>query len=74
MTKTVALVVAAGRGRRFGGPLPKLYAELAGRPVLGHGLARLATHPRIDRVQAVICSPVASSGCSMCLPAVPWGG
>jgi len=54
MTKTVALVVAAGRGRRFGGPLPKQYAELAGRPVLGHALARLAAHPRIDRVQAVI--------------------
>jgi 2-C-methyl-D-erythritol 4-phosphate cytidylyltransferase/2-C-methyl-D-erythritol 2,4-cyclodiphosphate synthase len=54
MTKTVALVVAAGRGQRFGGPLPKQYAELAGRPVLGHSLARLAAHPRIDRVQAVI--------------------
>ncbi len=54
MTDTVALVVAAGRGRRFGGPLPKQYAELAGRPVLGHALARLTAHPRIDRVQAVI--------------------
>ena len=54
MTKTVALVVAAGRGQRFGGPLPKQYAELAGRPVLGHTLARLTAHPRIDRVQAVI--------------------
>ena len=54
MTKTVALVVAAGRGRRFGGPLPKQYADLAGRPVLGHALARLTARPRIDRVQAVI--------------------
>jgi len=54
MTDTVALVVAAGRGRRFGGPLPKQYAALAGRPVLGHALARLTAHPRIDRVQAVI--------------------
>ncbi len=54
MTETVALVVAAGRGQRFGGPLPKQYAELAGRPVLGHSLARLAAHPRIDRVVAVI--------------------
>ncbi len=54
MTDTVALVVAAGRGQRFGGPLPKQYAELAGRPVLGHALARLTAHPRIDRVQAVI--------------------
>ncbi len=54
MTETVALVVAAGRGQRFGGALPKLYAALAGRPVLGHTLARLAAHPRIVRVQAVI--------------------
>jgi len=54
MTETVARVVAAGRGRRFGGPLPKQYAELAGRPVLGHALTRLTAHPRIDRVQAVI--------------------
>jgi len=54
MTDTVALVVAAGRGQHFGGPLPKQYAELAGRPVLGHALARLTAHPRIDRVQAVI--------------------
>ncbi len=54
LTETVALVVAAGRGQRFGGPLPKLYAALAGRPVLTHTLARLAAHPRIDRVQAVI--------------------
>ena len=54
MTETVALVVAAGRGQRFGGPLPKQYAELAGRPVLGHSLARLAAHPRIGRVVAVI--------------------
>jgi 2-C-methyl-D-erythritol 4-phosphate cytidylyltransferase/2-C-methyl-D-erythritol 2,4-cyclodiphosphate synthase len=54
MTDTVALVVAAGRGQRFGGPLPKQYADLAGRPVLSHALARLVAHPRIDRVQAVI--------------------
>ncbi len=54
MTETVALVVAAGRGQRFGGPLPKQYAALAGRPMLAHTLARLAAHPRIDRVQAVI--------------------
>ena len=54
MTETVALVVAAGRGQRFGSPLPKQYAELAGRPVLSYALTRLAAHPRIDRVQVVI--------------------
>ena len=34
MTTCVALIVAAGRGSRFGGPLPKQYADLGGRPVL----------------------------------------
>lgn len=54
MAKVVALVVAAGRGRRFGGDLPKQYQDLAGRPVLRHTLAALATNPQIDAVRAVI--------------------
>lgn len=54
MAKVVALVVAAGRGRRFGGDLPKQYHDLAGRPVLRHTLARLAANPQIDLVRAVI--------------------
>ncbi|MGF1610524.1 MAG: bifunctional 2-C-methyl-D-erythritol 4-phosphate cytidylyltransferase/2-C-methyl-D-erythritol 2,4-cyclodiphosphate synthase [Kiloniellales bacterium] len=51
---TVALVVAAGRGRRFGGELPKQYAALDGRPVLRHTLAALAAHPKVSAVRAVI--------------------
>jgi 2-C-methyl-D-erythritol 4-phosphate cytidylyltransferase/2-C-methyl-D-erythritol 2,4-cyclodiphosphate synthase len=51
---TVALVVAAGRGERFGGAKPKQYADLAGQPLLRHSLAALARHPAIDRVRAVI--------------------
>lgn len=54
MAKVVALVVAAGRGRRFGGDLPKQYQDLAGRPVLRHTLAALAVNPQIDAVRAVI--------------------
>lgn len=54
MAKVVALVVAAGRGRRFGGDLPKQYQALAGRPVLAHTLAALAVNPQIDAVRAVI--------------------
>ena len=54
MTETLALVVAAGRGHRFGGSLPKQYAPLAGQPVLRHALAAFARHPGIDGVQAVI--------------------
>lgn len=36
------LVVAAGRGERAGGTLPKQYLSLAGRTVLGRSLAALA--------------------------------
>lgn len=52
--KTAALVVAAGRGSRFGGTAPKQYTPLAGRPILTHALARLAAHPAVGAVRAVI--------------------
>lgn len=54
MGGTMALVVAAGRGRRFGGPLPKQYARLAGRPLLHHTLRALRHHPALDGVLAVV--------------------
>lgn len=50
----VALIVAAGRGSRFGGAGPKQYAPLAGAPLLRHSLAAFTTHPEIDAVRAVI--------------------
>jgi 2-C-methyl-D-erythritol 4-phosphate cytidylyltransferase / 2-C-methyl-D-erythritol 2,4-cyclodiphosphate synthase len=53
MARTVALVVAAGRGSRAGGETPKQYRKLAGRPLLAHALDRL-DHPRIDEVRVVI--------------------
>jgi 2-C-methyl-D-erythritol 4-phosphate cytidylyltransferase/2-C-methyl-D-erythritol 2,4-cyclodiphosphate synthase len=56
MAGTVALVVAAGRGDRFGADLPKQYAPLAGRPLLRHSLSALAAHPGIGAVRAVIGS------------------
>ncbi len=54
MPGTVALVVAAGRGSRFGATHPKQYAPLAGRPVLRHALETFRRHPGIDAIQAVI--------------------
>lgn len=54
LADTVALVVAAGRGTRFGGQLPKQYAALRGRPVLRWTLEALTAHPRIDAVRCVI--------------------
>ncbi|SDG93423.1 bifunctional 2-C-methyl-D-erythritol 4-phosphate cytidylyltransferase/2-C-methyl-D-erythritol 2,4-cyclodiphosphate synthase [Roseospirillum parvum] len=52
--KCAVLVVAAGRGQRFGGGLPKQYRDLGGRPVLGHSLATFAAHPEVRLVRAVI--------------------
>ncbi|CAA7617878.1 bifunctional 2-C-methyl-D-erythritol 4-phosphate cytidylyltransferase/2-C-methyl-D-erythritol 2,4-cyclodiphosphate synthase [Magnetospirillum sp. UT-4] len=54
MNRVVALVVAAGRGRRFGGDIPKQYLDLGGRPVLRHSLAALAANPQVTAVRAVI--------------------
>lgn len=50
----VALVVAAGRGRRAGGGLPKQYRALAGSTVLRRSLKAMRGHPAVDAVLAVI--------------------
>jgi 2-C-methyl-D-erythritol 4-phosphate cytidylyltransferase/2-C-methyl-D-erythritol 2,4-cyclodiphosphate synthase len=54
MASTYALVVAAGRGTRFGGALPKQYLPLAGNCLLRHAVAALAGHRRVAGVQVVI--------------------
>ena len=51
---TVALIVAAGRGERAGGNIPKQYRRIAGRSVLAHAIDALAAHPGIDAVRVVI--------------------
>jgi len=50
----VALIVAAGRGQRFGGPLPKQYCALNGAPVLRYTLHAFLAHPQIDAVRVII--------------------
>jgi 2-C-methyl-D-erythritol 4-phosphate cytidylyltransferase/2-C-methyl-D-erythritol 2,4-cyclodiphosphate synthase len=49
-----ALIVAAGRGSRFGGTLPKQYCRLAGEPVLRRTIRRFLSHPRIRSVLVAI--------------------
>ncbi len=56
VARHIALVPAAGSGSRFGAALPKQYTDLAGQPLLRHAIARLASHPSIDRV-VVVLSP-----------------
>jgi 2-C-methyl-D-erythritol 4-phosphate cytidylyltransferase / 2-C-methyl-D-erythritol 2,4-cyclodiphosphate synthase len=54
LAECVALIVASGRGARFGAEQPKQYQQLAGRPVLRHCLERFRSHPRVAAVRAVI--------------------
>jgi 2-C-methyl-D-erythritol 4-phosphate cytidylyltransferase/2-C-methyl-D-erythritol 2,4-cyclodiphosphate synthase len=54
VTRCTALIVAAGRGSRFGGPLPKQYAVLDGEPVLRRTITAFRATPGIDRVLVVI--------------------
>ena len=56
MPTCIALIVAGGRGSRFGGPLPKQYATLAGQPVLRRTLGVFQATPGIDRIQVVVAS------------------
>ena len=53
MTVT-ALIVAAGKGERLGGELPKQYRPIGGKPVLRWAVEALAGHPAIDQVRVVI--------------------
>ncbi len=49
-----ALIVAAGRGNRVGGDLPKQYRSLRGRPLVRWAAEAFARHPRVDRVVMVV--------------------
>ena len=62
---TAAVIVAAGRGSRAGGDLPKQWQSLAGRPVLAHTVA--AFRGVVDRLVLVIHPddrPLAEALCS----------
>ena len=54
MASTYALIVAAGRGARFGGELPKQYLGLGGGTVLRHAVTAFVTHPQIAGVLVMI--------------------
>lgn len=52
--KIGAIIVAAGRGTRAGGEIPKQYREIAGRAVLARAVDAFLTHPAIGPVIVVI--------------------
>jgi len=80
MTGTVAVVVvAAGRGLRAGGDVPKQYRKLGGEPVIRPTLNAFLGDPRIGTVQPVIHADdrdifaAATGGLAKLSPPV-WGG
>ncbi|OYX46976.1 MAG: bifunctional 2-C-methyl-D-erythritol 4-phosphate cytidylyltransferase/2-C-methyl-D-erythritol 2,4-cyclodiphosphate synthase [Sphingomonas sp. 32-66-10] len=51
---TAAIIVAAGKGVRAGGSVPKQFANLCGKPMLVHSVTALTSHPVITRTIIVI--------------------
>jgi 2-C-methyl-D-erythritol 4-phosphate cytidylyltransferase/2-C-methyl-D-erythritol 2,4-cyclodiphosphate synthase len=54
MGSIYALVLAAGRGARFGGTLPKQYLPLGGMTVLRHAVSAFAANTRLAGIQVTI--------------------
>jgi 2-C-methyl-D-erythritol 4-phosphate cytidylyltransferase/2-C-methyl-D-erythritol 2,4-cyclodiphosphate synthase len=54
MSGIAVLVVAAGRGERAGGSVPKQYAPLLGKPVLRWTLDAWTRHPNVSTIQVAI--------------------
>lgn len=49
-----AVIVAAGRGRRAGGGLPKQWRMLSGQKVAHHAMQVFADHPRVEELALVL--------------------
>lgn len=52
--KAAAIVVAAGRGERFGGGQNKVYAPLGDHSLLYYAVAAFAQHPNIHQLAVVV--------------------
>jgi 2-C-methyl-D-erythritol 4-phosphate cytidylyltransferase/2-C-methyl-D-erythritol 2,4-cyclodiphosphate synthase len=54
MPGTAVLIVAAGRGTRAGGGIPKQYQDIGGVPVLARAIEAFLSHPAVDMVAVAI--------------------
>ena len=52
--RVYALIVAAGRGERAGGEVPKQYRQLAGKTILRRSIDSFVCHPAVETVCTVI--------------------
>jgi 2-C-methyl-D-erythritol 4-phosphate cytidylyltransferase/2-C-methyl-D-erythritol 2,4-cyclodiphosphate synthase len=71
--RIAAILVAAGTGSRFGGPAPKQFMTVAGKPVIRHAAEALLPH--VSTLQPVgDAEPIAAALAGLdVLPAVPGG-
>lgn len=53
-SRTIALIVAAGRGERAGGAVPKQFRRVAGKSALAHAVSAFSGHAGVDGVILVI--------------------
>lgn len=53
-TKSIALIPAAGMGKRMGASINKQYLQLGGRPILAHTISVFEHSPLIDSIYLVI--------------------
>ncbi|MEL6522047.1 MAG: bifunctional 2-C-methyl-D-erythritol 4-phosphate cytidylyltransferase/2-C-methyl-D-erythritol 2,4-cyclodiphosphate synthase [Pseudomonadota bacterium] len=53
-SQIACILVAAGRGTRAGGPVPKQYQDLGGKPVLRRSVEIFQQHPAVGHVVVVI--------------------
>jgi len=52
--RVAALIVAAGKGERAGGGIPKQWREIAGQSVAAWSVAALDAHPGVDLIGLVV--------------------
>lgn len=51
----IAIILAAGTGKRVGGDIPKQFINVLGKPILAYTLENFESNPEIDAVE-VVCS------------------
>ena len=66
----VAILVAGGSGKRFGGKTPKQFLMLAGKPLYAHIIDTLLKVPEVDRILVDTDSPVIMDGLRQNYPQV----
>lgn len=52
----VAVILAGGVGTRIGGPVPKQFINVLGKPIMAYTMEKFQNHPQIDAM-AVVCAP-----------------